>query len=90
MTIKVPREPGRPHRFHRNLRLGNRNTNSPEPPVARRRPTGANHRRTRWYRQAKATKQGETDDGESERLIVSVKRGNPSDGTPWREGGAVS
>jgi hypothetical protein len=36
MTIRVPREPGRPDRFHREFRLGNRMTNSPEPTIARR------------------------------------------------------
>ena len=36
MTIRVPQEPGRPNRFHRNIRLGNRITNSLEPTMARR------------------------------------------------------
>jgi len=32
---RVAQEPGRPCRFHRHFRLGNRNTNSPEPTAAR-------------------------------------------------------
>ena len=31
MATRVPQELGRPVRLHRNLRLGNRNTNSPGP-----------------------------------------------------------
>src|SRR4051812_19450510 len=34
----------------------------------------------RWYRRAKETKHGETDDGESERLIVPSSRGNRPEG----------
>ena len=45
MTIRVPQEPGRPHRLHREFRLGRPDTNSLEPPVARRRSTGAKLRR---------------------------------------------
>jgi hypothetical protein len=33
--MRVAREPERPCRFHRHVRLGNRKTNSPEPPAAR-------------------------------------------------------
>ena len=44
----------------------------------------------RWYRQAKATKRGEMDGGESERPVVPSKPGNHSEGTRWREGDAVS
>ena len=36
MTIRVPQEPGRPNRFHRNFRLGNRIINSPMPTITRR------------------------------------------------------
>jgi hypothetical protein len=45
---------------------------------------------TRWYRQAKETKCGETDGRESERLIVPMSRGNHPERTPRREGDAVS
>ena len=44
----------------------------------------------RWYRQAKETKCGEMDGRESQRPIVALKPGEPSRGTPWREGGAAS
>src|SRR3954447_6113530 len=59
--MRGPWEPGRPVRLHRHVRLGNRTINSPEPTIARRRSLGANPRRKGWYRQAKATKCGETD-----------------------------
>ncbi len=42
-----------------------------------------------WYRRAKATKLGETGDGESERLIVPLSRGNYPEWTPGREGDAI-
>ena len=90
MAKRVPQEPGRPRRFHRDFRLGNRKTNSPEPPVARRRPKGANIRRIGGIGRAKATKRGEMDGGESERLIVPLRPGNRSEGTRRREGDAVS
>jgi hypothetical protein len=44
----------------------------------------------RWYRQAKATKRGETDGGESERPVVPWKPGNHAEGTRRRGGGVVS
>src|SRR3982751_3456310 len=76
---RVAQEPGRPCRLHRQFRLGNRKTNSPEPTAARPgrwEQTG----RTRRYRQAKATKRGETDGRGSERPIVPTRRGNPTEG----------
>ena len=72
-----------------NFRPGYRQTNS-RPPRPASRPTGANTGRKRWYRQAKATKRGGKGGRESERLIVPSKRGNRPEGTPGREGGAVS
>src|SRR5947209_18206468 len=72
---RVAQEPERPCRFHRQFRLGNRNTNSPEPTAVRPgrwEQTG----RKRRYRQAKATKRGETGGRGSERLIVPRRRGN--------------
>ena len=42
---------------------------------------------TTWYRQAKATKRGGTGDGESERLDSTGDAGEPTRGTPPREGG---
>jgi hypothetical protein len=44
----------------------------------------------RRYRQAKETKCGEMGGRESERLILPVSRGNHPEGTPGREGDAVS
>ena len=51
---------------------------------------GDEQRTQRWYRQAKETKCGEKDGRESERLIVPTSRGNHPEGTPGREGDAVS
>jgi hypothetical protein len=71
-------------------RLETRLTNSrkiPDPASG----AGGDERRThRWYRQAKTTKCGEKGGRESECLIVPLKRGNHTAGTPWREGGTVS
>ena len=53
-------------------------------------PRGTNNGTKRWYRQAKETKCGEKDGRESERLIVPPSRGNHPEGTPGREGDAVS
>jgi hypothetical protein len=44
----------------------------------------------RRYRQAKETKCGEMGGRESERLILPTSRGNHPEGTPGREGDAVS
>lgn len=46
-------------------------------------------RAQRWYRLA-TLKRVETGDGESERPIVSMKRGNRPSWTPWRKGDAAS
>ena len=51
---------------------------------------GDERRSQRWYRQAKETKCGEKDGRESERFIVPASRGNRPEGTPGREGDAVS
>src|SRR5947209_8112984 len=83
--MRVAREPERPCRFHRRFRLGNRNINSPEPTAAR---PGRWEQigRTRWYRQTKAMKCGETDGRESERPIVALRRGNWTDGPRGAKG----
>ena len=60
----------------------------PGAPGCASRPLGAN-RAQGWYRQGKATKCGEKDDRESQRLIVVMKRGNGPSRTPWSEGGAA-
>ena len=52
---------------------------------------GGDEKRTkRRYRQAKETKCGEMGGRESEHPVVPLKWGNRTEGTPWREGGAVS
>ena len=85
--IGVPREPGRPLRLLGNSRREHRVTNSRLLAGA----PGGQGSET-WvqpgYRQAKETKRGGTGDGESERFIVTDEAGEPTRGTPWREGGA--
>ena len=83
MIARVLRELGRPCRLHRDCRLEPRLTNSrlihsSVPSWWGR--TGDD----RWYRQAKETKCGETDDKESQCPIVVMKRGNG----PYRTRGA--
>ena len=55
-------------------------------PRLRVRGRGDEQRAQRWYRQAKETKDGR----ESERFIVPASRGNRPEGTPGRDGDAVS
>ena len=62
----------------------------PIDPRLRVRGRGDEQRAQRWYRQAKETKCGEKDGRESERFIVPASRGNHPEGTPGREGDAVS
>jgi hypothetical protein len=47
---------------------------------------GSEHRAKRWYRPVKATKRVEKDGGESERPIVSPKRGNHPEGPRGEKG----
>ena len=54
------------------------------------RAVGDEHGAHERYRRAKETERGETEGGESERLIVPRSRGNRPERTPGREGGAVS
>ena len=61
---------------------------TPRAPGCASRPVGANWTQG-WYRQAKATKRGETGGRESERLIVAMKWGNGPSRTPRSEGGAA-
>ncbi len=49
---------------------------------------GSEGRARARYRQAKGTKRGGRDGQESEHSVVPAKRGNPPQGTPWRERGA--
>jgi len=52
---------------------------TPRAPGCASRPVGAN-RTQGWYRQVKATKRGERDGRESERPIVTLRRGNSTEG----------
>jgi hypothetical protein len=89
MTTRVPQEPGRPDRFHRHFRLGNRNNNSPMPAVARR------DRREQTTTQAvvspsegnEARRDGRSGVGASH---STDEAGEPFRGTRRREGDAVS
>src|SRR5271165_4731489 len=62
----------------------------PEPrsPGPRWSPTieGSEQRAKRWYRLVKKSKRAEKDDGESERPIVSPKRGNHPEGPRGEKG----
>ena len=58
-------------------------------PVASAR-EGVPPQRQERYRRAKETKRGGKGDEASEHLIVADEAGEPSRGTPWREGGAVT
>lgn len=49
---------------------------------------GSEDRAHARYRQAKETKRGGRGGQESEHSMVPRKRGNPPQGTPWRERGA--
>ncbi len=49
---------------------------------------GSERRAQARYRQAKATKRGGKGGKEAEHSGVPRKRGNPPEGTPWREGSA--
>ena len=83
----VPQEPGRPRRL-----LGKSRREVPGDQLQARgrrtRRPGSETRVRPGYRQAKATKCGGTGDGESERSNSTVEAGEPTRGTPWREGGA--
>src|SRR5947209_5107234 len=68
MIARVPRELGRPRRLYR--------TCGSEPGLQLQ----DEPRAQRWYRRAKETERGETDGGESERLIVPTSRGNRPEG----------
>jgi hypothetical protein len=59
------------------------------PPVGRPRPRGANTGRNDGIG-SRVTERVEKDGGESERPVVSSRRGNHPQGTPWREGDAMS
>ncbi len=89
MITRVPRELGRPCRLHRHAGRRPGLPNSRTNHGSASRAVGDEPGTQRWYRQAKETKRGETDGRESERLIVSTKRGNRPSWTPWREGDAA-
>ena len=75
-----PRNLGGPAVSIDNSGSGDRNRPTPRPPVGTSTAEGSETRAQRWYRQAKATKRGETDGRESERPIVPMKRGNRPEG----------
>src|ERR1700722_11668208 len=79
MTTRVPQEPERPDRLHRNSGRET-GTNNSQAPIGASANEGNESRTQRWYRQVKVTKRGETDGRESERPIVPVKSGNHSEG----------
>src|SRR5271157_5274861 len=84
MTNRVSREPERPRRFHRQSGWETGTDNSLAPGGT---PTteGSKPRATRWYRLVKISN-GSTDGGESERPIVSLKRGNHPEGPRGEKG----
>ena len=86
MTTRVSKEPERPRRFHRNSGWETGTDNSQAPGGT---PTteGSKTRAKRWYRLVKNSKRAEMDGGESERPIVSLKRGNHSSKGPRGEKG---
>ncbi len=83
----VLQEPGRPLHLLGKSRQEHRVTNS-RPAAGAPGGHGSESRVRPGYRQAKATKRGGTDDGESERLRRTCDAGEPTRGTPPREGGA--
>jgi hypothetical protein len=83
----VLQEPGRPHRLLGKSRREHRVTNS-RPTAGAPGGRGSEPRVRPGYRQAKATKRGGTGDGESEHLRCTDDAGEPTRGTPPREGGA--
>ena len=90
MITRDPLGTGRPCRFHRARRPEIPPTNSRLIHGSASGAGGDEQRAQRWYRQAKETKCGEKDGRESERFIVPASRGNRPEGTPGREGDAVS
>ena len=88
MITRVPWELGRPCRLHRRVPAGARLTNSRM--IHSTVPSCGDEPGTkRWYRQAKATKCGEMDGRESERLVVLLTQGNQPEG-PWQGKGTPS
>jgi len=89
MIIRVPQEPGRPNRLHRNFRLGNRITNSLMPTIVRRdrREQTTTHTVVSPSEGNEARRDGRLGVGASHRI---EEAGEPSRGTPRREGDAVS
>ena len=83
----VLQEPGRPLRLLGKSRREPRVTNS-RPLAGAPGGQGSELRVRPGYRQAKATKRGGTGDGESEHLRGTDDAGEPTRGTPPREGGA--
>src|SRR5437870_12828939 len=68
-------------------RRGNRRTKGPGSRPQAPATVRANDGRQPRYRRAKATKRGGKEGGESERPGSTDEAGEPTRGTPWREGG---
>ena len=85
MTTRVSKEPERPRRFHRKSGWGDRNRQLPGPrwdaPDRGEQTTGETVVSAR-----EEFERVETDGGESERLIVSLKRGNHPEGPRGEKG----
>ena len=79
-------EPGRPVRLHRQFRFGSPEHQSPDALDRASAVAGSKGPTRGWYRQAKATKRGEKDGRESERPVVSTRRGNHSEGPRGEKG----
>src|SRR5260370_15480381 len=90
MRAKVPQEPGRPSHFHRPTGKGNPVTN-PGPAAWRPTPAGEGKEAgARWERRAKETKRGAREGRASQHSRSTCGAGEPIQGTPWREGDAVT
>ncbi len=86
----VPQEPGRPCHLGPEIRGGGAGDLHPAMPGCAWPGIGANNQALSGNPRAKETKVSEMDARESERSIIPWKRGNLSQGTPGRDGRAVS
>ena len=86
MTVRVSREPERPRRFHRKSGWGDRNRQLPGPRWDAH-DRGEQTTGETMVSAREDIKRVETDGGESERPIVSMKRGNHSSKGPRGEKG---
>ena len=89
MTTRVSKEPERPRRFHRQSGWGDRNRQLPGPRWDAH-DRGEQTTGDTMVSAREEIERVEMDGGESERPISIVEAGEPSRGTPWREGDAMS